>query len=383
MQQAYKDGQNAILNLLKQHSDFVDIPASLKAGNSNAADFLKFQAFTTAVVQDNRIRSEIKRMLVLGAQNGTAPAEVKKAIQAYLKPFTSVKDVINVPKARLASAIGNIYHTNMSLAFGAGQQRAMLENSDLFPYWEYISVNDSRTRPTHRALHGKIFSATDTQFYPPIGFRCRCTARPLTAAKALGFPITKSSDVNQKELANAEFIGNKQANFLRWLQENEPTHPVSTKLIQIAIDRLQAAVEKNNYTIVNIEGGGVLKISKQRIEHSKKSKNETDKFEKELRMAKVYASNGFNITMLNETDRHLTFDAFVNNTPADFKSLSSHNNIWRETRKAIRDQGADVLLFEFSNDTKEIHEELLSLRKKGIKAYYYFSGKENSIYKTF
>lgn len=54
---------------------------------------------------------------------------------------------------------------------------------ELRPYWQYDAVNDSRTRPSHLAMDGRVFPADspvwDTWF-PPNGFKCRCTVRTLS-----------------------------------------------------------------------------------------------------------------------------------------------------------------------------------------------------------
>ena len=54
----------------------------------------------------------------------------------------------------------------------------------LRPYWQYDAVNDSHTRPSHLAMDGRVFPADspvwDT-WYPPNGFRCRCTVTTLSA----------------------------------------------------------------------------------------------------------------------------------------------------------------------------------------------------------
>lgn len=53
----------------------------------------------------------------------------------------------------------------------------------LRPYWQYDAVNDSHTRPSHLLMDGRVFPADspvwDTWF-PPNGFRCRCTVKTLS-----------------------------------------------------------------------------------------------------------------------------------------------------------------------------------------------------------
>jgi hypothetical protein len=49
----------------------------------------------------------------------------------------------------------------------------------LAPFWLYDAVNDSRTRPAHAALDGKVFRKDDTsarRLLPPSEHNCRCLA---------------------------------------------------------------------------------------------------------------------------------------------------------------------------------------------------------------
>jgi SPP1 gp7 family putative phage head morphogenesis protein len=79
--------------------------------------------------------------------------------------------------------VDNIFRTNIQTAYSVGRYKQMMAVSEGRPYWQYSAVNDSRTRPTHRALHGKVYRADskfwDT-FYPPNGFRCRCSVKTLS-----------------------------------------------------------------------------------------------------------------------------------------------------------------------------------------------------------
>ncbi len=79
----------------------------------------------------------------------------------------------------------NIFHTNIQTAYNVGHYEQMTSPSvmQLRPYWQYDAVNDARTRPSHLAMDGRVFPADspvwDTWF-PPNGFRCRCTVRTLS-----------------------------------------------------------------------------------------------------------------------------------------------------------------------------------------------------------
>ena len=79
--------------------------------------------------------------------------------------------------------LDNIFRTNLQTAYHVGRYAQMQRVKESRPYWQYDAVNDSRTRPTHRAMDGKIYPADhpfwDT-WYPPNGFRCRCGVRTLS-----------------------------------------------------------------------------------------------------------------------------------------------------------------------------------------------------------
>lgn len=53
----------------------------------------------------------------------------------------------------------------------------------LRPYWQYDAVNDAHTRPSHLAMDGRVFPADSevwNTWFPPNGFRCRCTVKTLS-----------------------------------------------------------------------------------------------------------------------------------------------------------------------------------------------------------
>lgn len=78
-----------------------------------------------------------------------------------------------------------IFRTNIQTAYNAGHYEQMTDPTvmKLRPYWQYDAVLDSHTRPSHLAMDGKVFPADHPVWdiwFPPNGFRCRCTVRTLS-----------------------------------------------------------------------------------------------------------------------------------------------------------------------------------------------------------
>ena len=64
--------------------------------------------------------------------------------------------------------------------------RGFVKNADLFPNLQYRTVGDDRVRQEHASLNGIIKPINDdfwNKYYPPNGWRCRCSVTQ-TAAKA-------------------------------------------------------------------------------------------------------------------------------------------------------------------------------------------------------
>jgi SPP1 gp7 family putative phage head morphogenesis protein len=99
-----------------------------------------------------------------------------------------------------AYRIENIFRTNMQSAYSAGRYKQMKRVAARRPYWQYMAVQDKRTRPTHQAMNGRVFPADDRiwdTWYPPNGYMCRCKVRSLSARqiKKRGIEVEKGSKV--------------------------------------------------------------------------------------------------------------------------------------------------------------------------------------------
>jgi SPP1 gp7 family putative phage head morphogenesis protein len=80
-----------------------------------------------------------------------------------------------------------VYRNAVQNAYSIGRHTHYQKHKETRPYLRYSAVNDSRTRPSHGAMHGTIlpvddpFWATNT---PPNGHACRCTVMSLSKRQA-------------------------------------------------------------------------------------------------------------------------------------------------------------------------------------------------------
>ncbi len=171
------------------------------------------RAFTVARTAGFDVLADIKDALIESITNGesyeafakkltpTLQAKgwwgkaVDKATGEILKTYEGTSRAVELGSPRRLKLI---YEQNVQTAFMAGRHREMLAASDTHPFWQYVAVLDKRTRPSHRALHGRVFRYDDAAWgvvYPPNGWRCRCRVKPLSAAglKRLGVQVSTAA----------------------------------------------------------------------------------------------------------------------------------------------------------------------------------------------
>ncbi|QLH52753.1 MAG: Phage (Mu-like) virion morphogenesis protein [Candidatus Kapaibacterium sp.] len=156
---------------------------------------IRKHAFTIAKVTKADILMIFKNSLEKALKEGMTYQDWKKSIDTILaqKGYTKREDGTAWRK-------DVIYRTNLQSAYQAGRYLEMKETIDDMPYWQYIAVLDSRTRPSHAALNGKVLRADDPFWkthYPPNGYNCRCRVRPLTAeqVKQMGLKVYSGSEL--------------------------------------------------------------------------------------------------------------------------------------------------------------------------------------------
>lgn len=134
-------------------------------------------AFTVSGYTKAQILKRFYDELLAALEDGNTFSEFRSRMNAFLK--SEGYEGLDPLQADL------IFRTNIQTAYNVGHYEQMTEPGvmQLRPFWQYDAVQDSHTRPSHLAMDGRVFPADhpiwDTWF-PPNGFRCRCTVRTLS-----------------------------------------------------------------------------------------------------------------------------------------------------------------------------------------------------------
>lgn len=142
-------------------------------------------AFTVAKCTQLDVLQTIRTQVDKIFTEGMTEAEFIKILEPKLKDFGwwgkdtyldgNGEEVVYTKGSK--RRLETIYQTNASVSYSTGRFNEQLENIGNQPYWEYVPILDSRTRPSHARLNGTVLRADDPfwQFYyPPNGWRCRC-----------------------------------------------------------------------------------------------------------------------------------------------------------------------------------------------------------------
>jgi len=158
----------------------------------------KARAFAVAGVAKSSFVSDIYQALDRAISTGTAFGDFRRDIRHIIaaKGWTGKRGF----------RVQTIFRTNVQTAYNVGKYQQFMEAKDDLPYWQYDAVGDSRTRPSHAALDGKVFRADDPiwdTWYPPNGFNCRCTVRALSRAEVRARGLTVETG---RESLNRGFV---------------------------------------------------------------------------------------------------------------------------------------------------------------------------------
>lgn len=127
------------------------------------SDIEKLRAFTASNIEEIRELQKIYDVIDESISKGIS---LKKAKENILS---------QVPISEMQAE--TILRTNIFSAYSAGRYSDVQASKKTRPYLRYSAVEDERTRPSHLAIHGKIYPVDDPFWsvnFPPNGYNCRC-----------------------------------------------------------------------------------------------------------------------------------------------------------------------------------------------------------------
>lgn len=373
----------------------------------------------------NQFKEEIELGLDVSLRNGVSAEDMTKELRQYLKfpdkLFRRVRDehgVLQLSKRAAAFHPGQgVYRSS----FKNARRLATTETNIAYRTADYTRWQDldfvvgiEIKLSNNHTLNGIAFRdiCDELKGLYPKTFKftgwhplCRCYVVTILKTEA------EMQDDNHRILNGKELSSSSQNSvddvpiaFKQWLEQNKEriaiagykgkmpyflidnaqfVHLENFKATQRQIEFINNRKQYLNYN-QNIwkrlnfdkKTGGFVVAHKSRLENAALNKQEQAKFEKEKEMAMTFSHFGYKIEMLKEVPRISSPDVTINGIKADLKRVSGENNIVKYADKAIQKQGADAILFQFDTDSERVHLELLKLKRKGYKVFYFFTGKE-------
>lgn len=242
----------------------------------------------------------------------------------------------------------------------------------------WIPSRSVHVREKHRIFWNRIWAKDDphwTDNTPGSLWNCKCgweeTDQPVTD----GNPKTNASQqgLEGNPAITGEIFTDRHSYIER---QKEPIVVEDFDLVnlQTLIDTDTTQWRVDYYT----DNEGMLLTNRNRIKEGQINKRKKKIFDKEWSTSRTMAKNGFLVEYRETVPGE--FDVFLDGIPADLKKTGSAGNIVNRAKKAVRKQKAELVVFEFTAETKETHIEINKLREKGIKGYYFFSKDKTKIY---
>lgn len=149
------------------------------------------KAFTVAGVARLDILQDIKGTLDTHLREGKTAASFQKELEPILRKKgwwgkrleKGADGKERIVRMGSPARLNLIFRQNIQTAYMAGRYKRMKENAEARPFWKYVALLDSKTRPAHKMLHGRIFRHDDAfwnSHYPPNGWGCRCRIQALS-----------------------------------------------------------------------------------------------------------------------------------------------------------------------------------------------------------
>jgi SPP1 gp7 family putative phage head morphogenesis protein len=141
---------------------------------------LKNHAFYLAKIDDMEVLLRIKEEMLKSLEEGLTYYDFKK----------SLREILDVKK--LNTYLRTSFNTNMFSALSVENERALLRNTDMYPYWRYSALLDVHTCDLCAALHNFVARYDHPAWSiitPPNHHKCKCRkviATPAEVQQYLG-----------------------------------------------------------------------------------------------------------------------------------------------------------------------------------------------------
>lgn len=137
--------------------------------SEGAINFFKLQSFAVAHVEDFQILEGMKQEILNALEKGTGFGEFTKNVDQMFKN----KGLPPLSRNHLDTVFSN----NMQSSYMAGKFHQLNRLGEFFPYWQYITMDNGKVRPSHQAMHLQVYHKDDPiwkEWFPPNGHKCRC-----------------------------------------------------------------------------------------------------------------------------------------------------------------------------------------------------------------
>ncbi len=178
------------------------------------------QGFWLAGVANEEFLKDVHGLLGQAMYEGKGLRDVTPELQKLLDKYGGqVK--LHGTTGRAKSAYKDLVLRNATQgAFAQGRYAEMFSDDwmQLAPFWKYVAVRDARTRPTHAALHGRVFRKDDLsarKYLPPWQHQCRCQAvsMSLEEFEQGGHQTTNGDDVQHLPTKDGKFVGQPEGSW--------------------------------------------------------------------------------------------------------------------------------------------------------------------------
>lgn len=175
-------------------------------------DYIRHKAFWISGVENQELLNAIQGKLEAAIRDGTDYRKFAREVRSLIDSLGVSGDT--------PFRLDTIFRTNVFSSYTIGQLEQLDQVKDRFPLWRYLAILDSRTRPLHRELNGKIFPVGEGPI-PPIDFNCRCSMQPLHELEVSRGDIKPTPPGEMTTILRGEQVMrfDQKAEFQRWIAQ--------------------------------------------------------------------------------------------------------------------------------------------------------------------